>query len=73
VPAGRCQRRRVFARGQSGQYRGVHGTRVEELREGHDVAIRSSTPGKDCGFIAEPVQGYGGVIPLAPGYMKGAV
>ncbi len=37
-----------------------------------DITINSSTPGEIAGFIAEPVQGYGGVIPLPEGYLPGA-
>jgi len=37
-----------------------------------DVAdlIRTGTPGKIAGFIAEPMQGVGGVVEMPPGYLK---
>ena len=54
------------------QYRGVHGATVEPYLNEIDVTINSSTPGEIAGFIAEPVQGYGGVIPLPKGYLAGA-
>lgn len=59
------------------QYRGVYGespegTIVEPYINEIDVTIRSSTPGKVAGIIIEPVQGFGGVIPMPQGYMKGA-
>jgi alanine-glyoxylate transaminase/(R)-3-amino-2-methylpropionate-pyruvate transaminase len=54
------------------QYRGVHGATVQPYVEEIDILINSSTPGAVAGFIAEPIQGYGGVIPLPAGYLKGA-
>ncbi len=54
------------------QYRGVHGAVVAPYINEIDVLINSSTPGCIAGFIAEPIQGYGGVIPLPEGYLKGA-
>lgn len=53
------------------QYRGVHGATVDPYVNEIDVTINSSTPGDIAGFIAEPVQGYGGVIPLPEGYLAG--
>jgi alanine-glyoxylate transaminase/(R)-3-amino-2-methylpropionate-pyruvate transaminase len=54
------------------QYRGVHGATVEPYLREIDITIDSSTPGQIAGFIAEPIQGFGGVIPLPLGYLKGA-
>lgn len=54
------------------QYRGVHGATVGPYLEEIDVTIASSTPGAVAGFIAEPIQGFGGVIPLPDGYLQGA-
>jgi alanine-glyoxylate transaminase / (R)-3-amino-2-methylpropionate-pyruvate transaminase len=54
------------------QYRGVHGATVLPYVNEVDVVIKSSTPGQIAGFLAEPVQGYGGVIPLPAGYLEGA-
>jgi alanine-glyoxylate transaminase/(R)-3-amino-2-methylpropionate-pyruvate transaminase len=41
---------------------------VEDLRG----VIRSATPGQIAGFIAEPIQGVGGVTHGAPGYLRDA-
>ncbi|GAB6143251.1 aspartate aminotransferase family protein [Desulfocicer niacini] len=54
------------------QYRGVHGAVVEPYLDEIDITIRSSTPGQIAGLIVEPIQGFGGVIPMPDGYMKGA-
>jgi alanine-glyoxylate transaminase/(R)-3-amino-2-methylpropionate-pyruvate transaminase len=54
------------------QYRGIHGATVTPYVNEVDVVIKSSTPGQIAGFIAEPIQGYGGVIPLPIGYLDGA-
>jgi alanine-glyoxylate transaminase/(R)-3-amino-2-methylpropionate-pyruvate transaminase len=54
------------------QYRGMHGATVDPYVAEIDCAIESSTPGKIAGFIAEPIQGYGGVIPLPDGYLAAA-
>lgn len=39
-----------------------------------DIAdlIRTGTPGKIAGFIAEPMQGVGGVVEMPPGYLQAA-
>ena len=54
------------------QYRGVHGATVDPYVNEIDVTINSSTPGQIAGFIAEPIQGFGGVIPLPMGYLSKA-
>ena len=53
-------------------YRGVFGAVAQPYVDEIDNAVRSSTPGKIAGFIAEPIQGFGGVLPLLPGYLAGA-
>jgi len=53
-------------------YRGVFGAALQPYVDEIDNAIRSSTPGKIAGFIAEPIQGFGGVMPLLPGYLVAA-
>jgi alanine-glyoxylate transaminase/(R)-3-amino-2-methylpropionate-pyruvate transaminase len=54
------------------QYRGMHGATVAPYVAEIEVLINSSTSGSIAGFIAEPIQGYGGVIPLPMGYLEGA-
>ena len=51
------------------QYRGMHGATVAPYVEELDRLIQSSTPGVIAGFIVEPIQGYGGVIPVPEGYL----
>ncbi len=53
-------------------YRGVFGAVAGPYVDEIDNALRSSTPGKIAGFIAEPIQGFGGVMPLLPGYLAEA-
>lgn len=53
-------------------FRGVFGADPQPYVDEIEHAIRASTPGKIAGFIAEPIQGFGGVMPLLPGYLAGA-
>ena len=50
-------------------YTGVFGN--DGARYAEDVAevIRTCTPGRVAGFIAETIQGVGGTVPLANGYL----
>lgn len=56
------------------QYKGAFGPGagvepyLKELRQ----TIFSSTSGSIAGIIIEPIQGFGGVIPMPPGYMQEA-
>ncbi len=54
------------------QYRGIHGEGVEPYLDDLDRTIFYGTPGKIAGMFFEPVQGYGGIIPLPDGYLSGA-
>lgn len=54
------------------QYRGIFGEGVEPYLDAIDRTIHTSTDGKLAGMIIEPVQGYGGIIEMPPGYMAGA-
>jgi alanine-glyoxylate transaminase/(R)-3-amino-2-methylpropionate-pyruvate transaminase len=50
-------------------YRGIHGGNGAAYAADVADIIESSTGGRVAGFIAESVQGVGGVVPLAPGYL----
>jgi len=56
------------------QYKGAFGPGagiapyLDELRR----TIFSSTAGRIAGMIIEPIQGFGGVVPMPPGYVKEA-
>jgi len=54
------------------QYRGVFGEGIAPYLEEIDRVIDSSTSGRLAGMIIEPVQGYGGIVPIPEGYIAGA-
>ncbi|MGJ8533791.1 MAG: aspartate aminotransferase family protein [Alphaproteobacteria bacterium] len=54
------------------QYRGVFGKGVQPYLDDLDRTISFATSGQLAGMVIEPVQGYGGIIPMPAGYMKGA-
>ncbi len=54
------------------QYRGVFGEGVSAYLEEIDRIVHASTSGRLAGMIIEPVQGYGGIVPMPPGYLAGA-
>ena len=54
------------------QYRGIHGEGAEPYLKEIDRAIATSTSGRLAGMIIEPVQGYGGIVPIPEGYIAGA-
>jgi alanine-glyoxylate transaminase/(R)-3-amino-2-methylpropionate-pyruvate transaminase len=45
---------------------------VQPYLDDLDSTIAHTTTGKIAGMIIEPVQGYGGIIPMPPGYISGA-
>jgi alanine-glyoxylate transaminase/(R)-3-amino-2-methylpropionate-pyruvate transaminase len=54
------------------QYRGIHGPGIEPYLDEFEASIASSTNGEVAAFMFEPVQGYGGVIPLPSEYVRRA-
>jgi len=54
------------------QYRGIHGAGVEPYLSDLEGTIHYGTCGRLAGMIIEPVQGYGGIVPLPGGYISGA-
>jgi len=54
------------------QYRGIHGEGVEPYLTDLDATIHYGTSGQLAGMIIEPVQGYGGIVPIPEGYISGA-
>jgi alanine-glyoxylate transaminase/(R)-3-amino-2-methylpropionate-pyruvate transaminase len=54
------------------QYRGIHGEGVEPYLTDLEGTIHYGTSGQLAGMIVEPVQGYGGIVPLPDGYISGA-
>ncbi len=54
------------------QYRGVFGTGTEPYIDEIRRVLETSTSGDIAGMIIEPIQGYGGVMPCPPGYLKKA-
>jgi alanine-glyoxylate transaminase/(R)-3-amino-2-methylpropionate-pyruvate transaminase len=54
------------------QYRGSFGAGVEPYLQDIDRAIQQTTCGQLAGMIIEPIQGYGGIVPMPDGYIAGA-
>jgi len=54
------------------QYRGIFGATVEPYLTEIERVIETTTSGRLAGMIIEPVQGYGGIVPMPPGYIAGA-
>lgn len=54
------------------QYKGVFGPGVQPYIDELERTLFASTCGRVAGMIVEPIQGFGGVVPMPPGYMKQA-
>ncbi len=53
-------------------YRGIHGADIEPYLDDLEATIHYATSGRLAGMFIEPVQGYGGIVPLPDGYLAGA-
>ena len=53
-------------------FRGVYGEKVEPYLDEIEQVIQLETDGALSGIIIEPVQGYGGIVPMPQGYLSGA-
>ncbi|CAA0820624.1 Alanine--glyoxylate aminotransferase 2 homolog 3-mitochondrial [Striga hermonthica] len=51
------------------QYRGVFGSDGQKYAKDVEEIITYGTTGRVAAFIAEPIQGVGGIMELAPGYL----
>ena len=54
------------------QYRGIHGEGVAPYLGDLDATIHFGTSGRLAGMLIEPVQGYGGIVPIPGEYIRGA-
>ena len=54
------------------QYRGIHGSGVQPYLDDLDRTIHYGTSEHLAGMFIEPVQGYGGIVPMPEGYIEGA-
>jgi len=54
------------------QYRGIFGATTQPYLDEIDRTIQTATTGRIAGMFIEPVQGYGGIIAMPPGYLSGA-
>lgn len=54
------------------QYRGAFGPGVQPYLDDLERTIAHTTSGALAGMIAEPVQGYGGIVQMPDGYLSGA-
>ena len=54
------------------QYRGIFGPGTQPYLDDLDRTIAYTTSGQLAGMLIEPVQGYGGIVEMPDGYMKGA-
>lgn len=52
------------------QYRGIHGPGVDPYIAEFKSTMAASTNGEIAAFMFEPIQGYGGVIPLPTEYIR---
>ena len=53
-------------------YRGIFGSDTHAYLAEIDRTIQYATPGRLAGLLVEPIQGYGGIVELPPGYLRAA-
>ena len=53
-------------------YRGIFGDHTQAYVDEVERTLRYATPGHVAGLLVEPVQGYGGIVELPPGYLRAA-
>ena len=54
------------------QYRGIFGPGTDPYLDDLDRTIAYTTSGSVAAMLIEPVQGYGGIVQMPEGYLKGA-
>lgn len=54
------------------QYQASLGPGIQPYLDEIERSIHAATTGKVAGIIIEPVQGYGGIVPMPDGYIAGA-
>ncbi|MBT6190715.1 MAG: aspartate aminotransferase family protein [Tateyamaria sp.] len=54
------------------QYRGAFGPGTQPYLDDLDRTLACTTSGQVAGMLIEPVQGYGGIVEMPEGYIKGA-
>jgi alanine-glyoxylate transaminase/(R)-3-amino-2-methylpropionate-pyruvate transaminase len=52
--------------------RGIFRADVQAYLDEIDRTLNCATPGRLAGRLVEPIQGYGGIVELPPGYLKAA-
>jgi alanine-glyoxylate transaminase / (R)-3-amino-2-methylpropionate-pyruvate transaminase len=53
-------------------YRGIFGSDTQAYLDEIDRTLQYATPGRLAGLLVEPIQGYGGIVELPPGYLRAA-
>ena len=53
-------------------YRGIFGSDTQAYLDEIDRTVQYATPGRLAGLLVEPIQGYGGIVELPPGYLRAA-
>ncbi len=54
------------------QYSGILGAGVDPYLDALEATIQTGTSGKLGAIVIEPLQGYGGIVPMPAGYISGA-